>query len=300
MRVLERLDTTYAPFSTVPEYVGINRGFVDRLNLVGVRRFLDIACGNGGVSRLLLARCPRAHLNGVDIDPVQVDLALREFYRQGYAVCQGFALLDEYVAGKPVIVLGVAGGDALPYPPDSFDCVVIANAIHVMPDKPAFVHGVRRVCRPGGLFAFSSSFYAGCYPAGTEDHIVHWIREATRFIDRLNDQRRRRGEEPVRRVHGTTRGAFRNRWYSPREWTDLLAAEGFTVRSVHEEIVHLTADALSAVGAYGGLAEVLLSGYPVDVASLALRETARASLDAMRRTTLPRKWLEVVAVKTEK
>ena len=45
----------------------------------------------------------------------------------------------------------VADATALPYPADSFDVVLIANALHVMPAPELALAEIDRVLRPGGL-----------------------------------------------------------------------------------------------------------------------------------------------------
>ena len=45
----------------------------------------------------------------------------------------------------------VADATALPYGDDSFDAVLIANALHVMPDPEKALREIGRVLRPGGI-----------------------------------------------------------------------------------------------------------------------------------------------------
>lgn len=292
------MNTTYEAVSLGHEYLATNRAFVGRVPLGDVRRFLDLACGAGTVSRMLLEAAPDAHLNGIDPDPVQINLAGKELARLGYEVRAGHALTDDRANGKPVAMLAVGSVDELPFPDGAFDCVTIANAIHMMPDKPRFLREAARVPRPGGLFGFNSVFYAGSTPPGTEQHFLVWAKEAMAHLERDNERRRAAGQEPIRRVRGQTRKAFQNRWYSPQEWQAMLSEAGLRTRAVNERPVMLSVEALKAFGSYGGIAEVALSGYPVEAAAEALRATARAGLAAMGLTELPRNWLEVWAEKS--
>lgn len=298
MANIQPVNTTYEPFSREPEYVELNRAFIERQNLAGVERFLDLACGTGTVSEHLLAASPAAHLNGVDYDPVQIELATAHFRERGYEVRRGFEVTNDRRDGKPVLVFGVASADDLRFPDATFDCVTIANAIHVMPDKAAFVKAAARVLKPGGVFGFNSVFYAGSYPKGTERHTYEWLKEATFYIERKNERLKAEGKPTIRRVHGTTRGAFQNRWFNPQEWCELLAEAGLKAHDVFERTVLMDERCLAAVGAYGGLAEVVMSGYPVAEASEALQATAGVALQRTGVEKLPRNWLEVWATKS--
>lgn len=294
---LQAVSTTYEPFSKEPEYIECNRGFVSRLPKRKIERFLDLACGTGLVSELLLQQHPQAHLNGIDYDPVQIDLATKHWNSLGFTVRRGYELNNDYVDGKPVIQLAVGSGDDLRFPDATFDSVSIANAIHMMPDKEKFFSAVSRVLKPGGVFGFNSGFYAGCYPEGTERHMYQWLREATYYIDDWNKRLVAEGKEPVKRKHGTTRGAFQNRWLNADEWSAHLRAHGLEPIDIHERVVMMDVRCLTALVAYGGLVEVVMSGYPVEAASIALQSTAEKALNLMGMDALPRKWLEIWAEK---
>ncbi len=297
MARMQAVSTTYEPFSKEPEYIECNRGFVERLPLERVDRFLDLACGTGTVGALLLEKHPLAHLNGIDNDPVQIELATDAWTELGHAVRRGDDLTDDYENDKPVVVLGVGSCDDLQFPDETFDCVTIANAIHMLPDTQKFFAAVSRVLKPGGVFGFNSGYYAGCYPAGTERHMYHWLREATYYIDDWNKRLSAEGKEPIQRRHGTTRTAFQNRWMSAEEWSGQLHEHGFDSVDVNERTVLMNVRCLQALAAYGGLVEVVMSGYPVEEASTALQSTASKALELLGTSVLPRKWLEIWAQK---
>ena len=276
---IQPVNTTYEPFSREPEYIEANRAFIARQPLTHVQRFLDLACGTGTVSELLLGSAPQAHLNGIDYDPVQIDLATEHFRELGYAVKHGFELTEDRANQRPVLVFAVGSADVLPFPENTFDSVTIANAIHMMPDKAKFFSAIQRVLKPGGVFGFNSGFYAGAYPKNTESHTYEWLKAE--------------GKPPIKRKHGTTRGAFQNRWLNPQEWCALLSEHGLKPHDCYERTVMLDERCLATMGAYGGLAEVVMSGYPVEESSEALQATAGMALARMGLDKLPRNWLEV-------
>ncbi|MGH8549671.1 MAG: class I SAM-dependent methyltransferase [Methylococcales bacterium] len=289
------MNTSYEPFSMEPVYIEANRGFVQRGPFHEIKRFLDLACGTGTVSELLLERVPAAHLTGVDLDSIQIELSAERFRNQRYLVRSGFELSDERVDGKPVLNFATGSADELPFPDACFDCVTMANAIHLVSDRKRLLDGVSRVLSPCGVFGFNTTFYAGAMPEGTQRIYVDWLRLASDYIKDKSRQLEARGMPPIKRVHGTTRGAFKNRWYNKEEWTACLADSGLEVVDVHEREVVLDAHSLALVGAYGGLAEVLLSGFPVAEASEGLQASAAQALFDSKCSTIARNYLEIWA-----
>lgn len=287
------VNTTYEPFSHEPEYIDANRAFIEQQSLAQVDRFLDLACGTGTISELLLSRAPSAHLNGIDYDPVQVELSTARFRALGHTVRRGFDLTDDYVDGKPVLVFGEGDAGQLPFPDRSFDCVTICNAIHLIDDKPALLRSVARLLKPGGFFGFNTAFYSGSMPAGTERLYMDWLRRATVHISEKSAALVAAGQAPIKRQRGTTRRAFTNPWFSADEWSQMLATAGLSTINMNERIVELSERSFVSVGAYGGMAQVLLSGFPVDVASEALQVAAIPAMRAAEAKVVPRNYLEI-------
>lgn len=113
------------------------REIVEGIDLAGTR-VLDIGCGIGGLDRVLIA-LGAAHVTAVDVAEPLIGLARRR------------------LAGTPdadrIAFDVIAPEAALPFANASFDVVFTKDAwLHVI-DKPALVHEVRRVLKPGGQLA---------------------------------------------------------------------------------------------------------------------------------------------------
>ena len=295
------VDTTYKRFAHDPAYVEANSAFVARLPLAPVQHILDLCGGSGAVGQLMMATAPRASLHAIDLDPVQIELAAENYAGLGYRVIRNAPLVAQAPAGgERTVSLTVGSADQLPFPEASFDCVMIANAIHLIGDKQSLISAIARVLKPGGIFAFSSGFYAGCWPPVTQQVYYEWLKEATAWIARHNAERVSAGEAPIRRVRGKSQlapVAYQNRWLTPDEWRTTLLSLGLEVQDMNIRPVMFDHGSLASVGAYSGLAEAQLSGYPVELASRALASTAAAALASADVSSVQHNWIEVCAVR---
>lgn len=268
---------SYEPFSREPEYVEVNERFVRALDLDGARHIADLACGTGTMTRLLLDELARLGLQTIDlitgVESSPEALVLAETYLS--------------VAGppyKPRLRLVRGELESLPLQDDSVDVAVIGNAIQLIEDKGRVVDEVHRVLRPGGLFGFNTSFYAGAYLPGTERFYLTWVQEALRRVS---------GSGRRSRHVGSAKPAFSNRWLSAGEYVDLLERHGFELRHVVERRVLLTGRSLKTIGGYAGLATVLLNGFPIAEACKALQAAVEPALTECGLDVVPRGWLEV-------
>lgn len=297
----DTVDTTYTRFAADQAYVQANNAFVARLPIAGCRRILDLCCGTGAVGQIMMASAGGASYVGIDLDPVQIGLAEANYRSLGYTVRR----LADPAAAVPfpegrTVGLIVGSATDLGFPEATFDAVNISNAIHLIGDKDGLLASISRVLQPGGVYSFSSGFYAGCWPPVTQQVYYEWLKAATAWIAQQSAERVARGEPPIKRQRGKSQlspVAYGNRWLTPDEWRETLGRHGFEVRDLAERPVMFDHDSLAKVGSYSGLAEAQLSGYPTEVAAQALEVTARAALDTAGVDAVQHNWIEVVAVK---
>ncbi|MCP5272105.1 MAG: methyltransferase domain-containing protein [Burkholderiaceae bacterium] len=297
----ETVDTTYTRFAADQAYVQANNAFVARLPIQGCMRILDLCCGTGAVGQIMLASATGASYVGIDLDPVQIGLAEANYRGLGYTVRRiaDPASALPFPDGRTVGLI-VGSATELGFPDATFDAVNISNAIHLIGDKDGLLASISRVLQPGGVYSFSSGFYAGCWPPVTQQVYYEWLKAATAWIAEQSAERVARGEPPIKRQRGKSQlsaVAYGNRWLTPDEWRATLDSHGFEVRDLAERPVMFDHDSLAKVGSYSGLAEAQLSGYPTEIAAQALEVTARAALDTAGVDAVQHNWIEVVAVK---
>jgi SAM-dependent methyltransferase len=108
--------------------------FVDWLAPRAGLRWIDIGCGSGAFSQLLVERCAPAEVQG--IDPSEGQLA--------FARTRPAARVAEFRQGDAM---------ALPFPENRFDAAVMALVIFFVPDPAKAVAEMVRVVAPGGTVA---------------------------------------------------------------------------------------------------------------------------------------------------
>jgi ubiquinone/menaquinone biosynthesis C-methylase UbiE len=92
---------------------------------------LDVACGTGELERLLLQDHPEQTLVGIDISE---QMLVQARHKLGYAN----------------VTFRQATASRLPFPDQSFDVIVSANAFHYFPEPETALQEMKRVLKPGG------------------------------------------------------------------------------------------------------------------------------------------------------
>ena len=113
---------------------GAGRVFLDWLLPQARVAWLDVGCGSGAFSRLVLERCAPKSLLG--IDPSEAQIAFARDRRLG-----------------PTATFKRGDATKIDLPDQSVDIAVAALVLHFMPDPALGVREMARVVRPGGLVA---------------------------------------------------------------------------------------------------------------------------------------------------
>jgi ubiquinone/menaquinone biosynthesis C-methylase UbiE len=291
---MREVDTSYESYTNHEEYISTNRPLIESIDLSKTEVVADLACGSGLFSDLLFARKPSLKICGIDIDQEQIDISARKFGQRGLLSPD----LDSWRKnGVGRILLLTGSADNLPLADSEVDLVVMGNAIHLMPDKSRFLGEVARVLRRGGTFVFNSVFFTGTFVPGTETLFTEWLKEAVLVLEEINKERARSGLPPVARERNKGSRAFTKDWSSEDGWRAMVERAGFTDVRTGTKASPITRESLRLVAAYGGLASVLMSGYPLEIASVCLVDGADRAFDRLGINEVPRLWLEVSAVR---
>jgi SAM-dependent methyltransferase len=120
--------------------------FLDWLAPESGLRWLDVGCGNGAFTEMIVERCAPASVHG--IDPSEGQLA--------YARTRPAARAAQFRQGDAT---------ALPFPDDTFDAAVMPLVIFFVPDPARGVAEMARVVRPGGtVTAYAWDMEGGGFP----------------------------------------------------------------------------------------------------------------------------------------
>lgn len=131
--------------------------FLDWLAPAAGQRWVDVGCGNGVFTELLMQRHAPAEAQGIDPSEAQIAYARRRPGAQGAQFLRGDAR-------------------ALPFAADRFDAATMALVLFFVPDPPQGIAEMVRVVRPGGLVAA----YAWDLPGGGFPY--HAIQEELRAL----------------------------------------------------------------------------------------------------------------------
>jgi SAM-dependent methyltransferase len=239
----------WEPAATHSGYRSVNEELVSASDIRPEQVVLDVGCGTGSASGIVVERVPRALVWAIDPD--------REMLEQ----------MPGALAQRVGQIVASAEELGTLFPPAVADRVLLANCIHLIEDLPAAMRGVAKVLRPGGAVGLCTTFYEGGRPAG--DEAIY-----RRFLFKAYAELRRRGVPRVR----VARDVHSARVVDRADVRELLGTHGLVIQREWEREVLLSSDLLRDLLGSKHYAAGALPGIDPATAAAALADASQALL----------------------
>ncbi len=210
-------------------------------------RWIDVGCGNGAVTELLIARYAPTEVQGIDPSEAQIT----------YARARSGMRIAEFRQGDAM---------ALPFADNTFDAALMALVIFFVPKPAKGVAEMARVVRPGGtVAAYAWALLDSGFP-----------------YDPILDEMRAMGHTPPMppSADASRMEVLRELWAGAR--LDAVEAREITVQRTFSDFEDFWSIGLTAATVRATIATMP----PHDVEALKLRVQARLPADSAGRVTV--------------
>ena len=268
-------DFTFSSFSKNSFYNELNAKLIDMIEVSSGQRIVDLACGTGGVTRLILERI-RGARNSAIIAMDHSATALRQ------AMEDLKDIRDNAVQFVQSQVEHVS--ESLK---ERADTIVFCNAIHYIPDKDALLLEISKALKPGGKFAFNTSFFEGGQPTESLLFYRKWMFKAARTLRKDYKMSPQRSAKVESRNHLT-----------PVEYRELVERHHFTIVKQEIDTVNVPIEGWLDISTFEDFIVGTLPGIPLKEASESLQKGCIQTFEELELDYVPRNWLDMVAVRS--
>lgn len=251
-------------------YEEINQSLVAALDVQDGDAIVDLGCGDGAISQILIDQ----HADKVRIWAVDPDEEMLSDARARVGAHVGTCTATAEDFGQL-------------FPPGSCNIVVLANALHLVPDREAVYRNVRRVLAPGGTFAFNTTFY-------WSEQLKPSTAYAMKVGFEARSLARKRGVTVPPITQQSSGGPLAKMVPPVDDLTEELRAASFDVTHAEERLWMLDREFMFSFMSAPYEAAILLPDVAAsDAADLV--EAANDKVAAKEPDPVPRPWLTVVA-----
>lgn len=267
-------DYSFIAFSNLPFYTKVNARLLDLAEVGKQRRIVDLGCGTGGVTKLILERLQSAK-----------DTVI-------YAVDHSASALRDAVAelgGRKDAVVRFVQSPVQNFRSaisDDVDAVVYCNSIHYVPDKKELLGQIREKLEPNGVLAINTSFFDGSSPPAAEDFYRKWLMRSLRILRREHGLMPQAAAKVESRQH-LTQG----------EYEQLLSESGFRIVKTEVKDVDVPIDGWHYISGFRDWIEGVMPGVPLEKGRDALQRGLRQVFEERNLVTVPRRWLSISAAR---
>ncbi len=267
-------DFSFSAFSNLPFYKQVNARLLDLAEVGRQRRIIDLGCGTGGVTKLILERLQSAKetvIFAVDHSASALRDAVTELGGRKDAVVR--------FVQSPVQNLRTAiNGDV--------DAVVYCNSIHYVPDKKTLLSQIREKLSPNGILAINTSFFDGSHPPASEEFFRRWLMRSLRILKREHGLMPDSAQKVESRQHLTA-----------DEYESLLEESGFRIVKSEVADIDVPESGWFHISGFRDWIEGVMPGVPLDAGRQALQKGLHQVFEEREIQTIPRRWLSISAAR---
>jgi ubiquinone/menaquinone biosynthesis C-methylase UbiE len=238
------------------------------------RKIVDLGCGTGGITKLILERLQSAKdtvIYAVDHSTTALKAATEEIgERKDVAI--------KYVHSEVQNLTGAVK--------DKVDAVVYCNSIHYVPEKTVLVDQIKEKLLPNGIFAFNTSFYEGSHPDDSLEFFRKWMMRSLRILKREYGLSADKSAKVESRVQ-----------LKAQDYIDLVENAGFKVLINDFNRVEVPHAGWHHISGFSDWIEGVMPGVPLDIGRKALQKGLAQIWKEMELKTVPRVWLSISAAK---
>jgi ubiquinone/menaquinone biosynthesis C-methylase UbiE len=251
-----------------PMYQACPRWLIEHCKLSEHSTVVDLGCGSGMLTRLLLAQFKHApDFRVICIDPSEWELSIAKSRIADKRVT--------FIQGRAQEALGIVKTDV--------DAVLLCNVLHQVPltERRSVLEGAFLLARPGGLVGMNTLFYDGGVGPESREFYLRWMMEARKFLARESITWNLPANVPV---------ALQR--LSPQQHHDLFQSIGYEDIQIEEAPFDWQVEDWEALSKYSVFIQgALASDIDLEMGSRALIEGVRAAYSALGITTVRRGWL---------
>ena len=261
-------------FSGLPFYRKVNSRLLDLAKISDSRKIVDLGCGDGGITEMILAKVKdvsKVVVFAVDSSSSAISLALKRF------------------SDRKDVIINYIQSEAQNLHEnikEKVDTVIYCNSIHYVPEKEKVLRLIGNRLNDGGLLAFNTSFFLGSHPKETEVFLRKWMMRSLRVLK--NEYNMKPNKDKVQsRVQLT-----------PENYEEIVNNSGFEIKEKKIENVKVPLDGWYEISSFKDWIEGVLPGIPLDIGKTVLQSTVTSLFKELNLTSLDRRWLSIVASKS--
>ena len=148
------------------------------------------------------------------------------------------------------------------------------------------IDNISKTLKPGGKLAFNTSFYEGSHPQDSLLFYKKWMFKAAKILKRNYGMFPKKENKVESRIHLT-----------PEEYQEILERKGFILQKQNVARVMVPISGWLDISEFKDFIEGAMPGVPLKEASMALQTAVRETFKDLAIETVPRNWLEIVAIK---